>query len=123
MIRSDSHASCSCTPKSLSLLLDVMFHHFLGRLLVDKTRMRRCGKATILILLGRWKGENIAGFGCLGPSTKGVQVADALRHRHVCNKKDEAALWVNSHEPTVLFFVRSTRTGWWNSKTLCRDFS
>ena len=51
-----------------------------------------------------------------------------LRLRHVRDRKDEAALWVNSHEPTVLalrglaIFARSTGTGWWNSRTLCRDF-
>ena len=51
-----------------------------------------------------------------------------LRLRHIRDRKDEAALWVNSHEPTVLalrglaIFVRSTGTGWWNSRTLCRDF-
>ena len=79
MVRSDSRAFLLLhASKSLSLLLDVMFHHFLGRLLVDETRMRRCGRATTLILLGRWTGENMAGFGCLGPSTEGIQVADVI---------------------------------------------
>ena len=51
-----------------------------------------------------------------------------LRFRHIRDRKDETALWVNSHEPTVLalrglaIFARSTGTGWWNSRTLCRDF-
>ena len=64
--------------KSLSLLLDEMFHHFLRRLLIDKTRIRRCGKATTLILLGRWTDKNMDGFGYLGPSTEGLQVADVI---------------------------------------------
>ena len=64
--------------KSVSLLLDVMLHHFLGRLLVDKTRMRGRSRTTALVLLGRWTGENMAGLGCFGSSTEGIQMADVI---------------------------------------------